>query len=179
MRRILAAVTLAAAPLSADALPGLGTDAELALVDAGGRAAILERLPEAGPFLGDVPPSGAAEDGGGFMPQYQVRIAYLLHAQTAFVVPRDCWSACTLYLALAQDPETCFPADGTLHFHAPFDPRNGELSPSAMALFLMHVAVADQGLAARLAVEIPALKPGEWIDVPMASLIEKGALRPC
>lgn len=127
-----------------------------------------------------LPASGASRDGGGLIAERQVHVAYLAAAPEPFAVARDCRSACTLYLALAQDPETCFPADGVLRFHRPAPIEGlGTTEREATAVVLAHAAVASPELALRLALALPSLEADGWIEVPMADLIAAGRLRAC
>lgn len=176
MRAILLALAvLATALLSACAMT---PETELAVGDAAARALIEDQYPQAAGYLKELPGSGASYDGGGLMLQYQLRVAHLLASDIPFTVPSVCKSACTLYLGLADDPETCFRRDGAMWFHPPV-PLTGNSEDAAYALMAAHIAAADPRLALEVLLRLELLEPGEWVVLNNSDLIAAGYLRAC
>ena len=128
---------------------------------------------------GSLPASGAEQDDGGSVIQRLAHIAALERAGTEFVVPRMCYSACTLYIGLST---ACFREDGWLGFHSSW--YNGASTAETedwVSRFNFLMASVYAVKSVRLAnwfLEGPA-KERKLTMVRASELIERGEVRGC
>ena len=93
-------------------------------------------------------------DAGGVVVKYVDAVAKAIATGRQVKVRGNCWSACTLYLALVPMNKLCVYPSASFHFHAPYSIINGEkvlAKPTYQTWFLsqypnkVHMLLAAQG----------------------------------
>lgn len=114
-------------------------------------------------------------DGGGYIHEYQERIAELEAAGIVHRVAYACMSSCTLYLGLST---ACFHREGVLGFHSPYLPDGRVMSDEQFERFTTDMAHYYPPRIAKWWMEV-GRHSKDIITIPVSELIDRGEVKEC